>query len=937
MREYFVILLILLFAGSSLLAQLPANLIGSNPSSQRWKQINNEKVQVVFPEGQETSGLRVAQLVDYLWSHDTISIGSKRQKVSIFLQGERALSNGLVTVGPFRSELYQTPSQFANSTEYIDLLTIHEYRHVKQFANATQGITKLAKNVFGSWGWGGMMALALPRWYFEGDAVIAETAHTRSGRGRLPSFNMQYYAWYDADKNYSYEKAAAGSYNDYVPDWYPLGYNMLTYGRAHHGEDVWNKISSDAVRYKGLFIPFAKGIKRHMGMSTQELYKRSLADSKERWAKDIAGANVYDSFIKKEKSTVTNYTVPTPWNNSVIVAKNAYNEVGAFYKIDANGQWSNIYIYDLIANQKVKLTNKEKYFAPALSDKGDEIVAVEITADQKQRIVILNSSTGELTNKWENTDNYFLTHPSWTIDGDVIVVATKNEESSIAKINITSGKLEKLTKPAAVHLAHPEEYGGKIYYSASYEDVSNIYSVDVKTKALQKVTDVRGGAFQPAINSKEELLFTEFNADGYDISKTSLDNAEDYNISIEDKGAIHKHLDDHGATTIIPDLEDKEFDIRKYSKWSGLLKPHSIVPQWNDPVVNIRLLSDNKFSTMSAEAGASFNYNEDEWTYFAGLRYAELYPIINASFAKSYRSSFLFNFQEATDSSLVQTFFVERWSENRVTGGVTIPYNFSKGNMSNNLSLRANYQHASIDVEGRFDDPELNRDTIVFGEGNGSRLSTIYKEPLQDGSISTLDLSLSLSMIKRRAIQHVQPRLGMVLFSRVRKNIADNDLGGDVFFMGGDFYLPGLAKTHSFYINTFYQRESMLDNYRYGDVFDYPRGYNLSLRRDEFVKIGFNYSFPIAYPDIALGGLAFIKRIKGNAFLDIGSVGIKSFPFESRSQALNSFGFELGVDFRAFRLVEMDLGGRYSYLTNPDFAINGNRHQFDFFIISITQ
>ena len=51
---------------------------------------------------------------------------------------------------------------------------------------------------------------------------------------------------------------------------------------------------------------------------------------------------------------------------------------------------------------------------------------------------------------------------------------------------------------------------------------------------------------------------------------------------------------------------------------------------------------------------------------------------------------------------------------------------------------------------------------------------------------------------------------------------------------------------------------------------------------------------------------------------------------------MNSVGFELGLDFRALRLVEVDMGIRYSYLLNTDFT-GGSPHQIDFFVISITE
>ncbi|MEL6123675.1 MAG: hypothetical protein AAFR14_08120, partial [Bacteroidota bacterium] len=418
----------ILLTTTVLSAQLPQNSIGNNPTGQKWSQISNERVQVVFPRGQEESGLRVASLVDRLWHFDTLTIGKRTDKVSIFLQGERVLSNGLVTVGPFRSEFYQTPSQFANSTEYIDLLTIHEYRHVQQFSNATQGITKLVKNTLGSWGWGGMMALALPRWYFEGDATIAETAFSRSGRGRLPSFSMQYYAWYDAGIKYGFEKTSARSLKDYTPDWYPLGYEMLTYGRRHHGPMLWHRVATDAVNYRGLFYPFYRGIKRYTGLSIHELYKNTMEDGLDRWAQMTANAEEYTRVSPPATATVSDYTTPTPWYKSLVVSRRSFDEIAAYYRIDPDGsmskliehgiltdqefgtlsivgnkmcwaelgfdprwrfrQSSDVFVYNFIKDSKERITSKERYFSPVFSPDARTIAVVEITPEQENQIVI---------------------------------------------------------------------------------------------------------------------------------------------------------------------------------------------------------------------------------------------------------------------------------------------------------------------------------------------------------------------------------------------------------------------------------------------------------------------------------------------------------------------------------------------------------------------
>ena len=216
-------------------------------------------------------------------------------------------------------------------------------------------------------------------------------------------------------------------------------------------------------------------------------------------------------------------------------------------------------------------------------------------------------------------------------------------------------------------------------------------------------------------------------------------------------------------------------------------------------------------------------------------------------------------------------------------------------------------------------------------------LETVYSKPLENGKLSTLDLLFSVQMLKRPARLHLNPRMGFSLFARLRRNIGGLAISGNVSNFGGTIYLPGIGPNHSLSINTSFQYEHILDTYRYSDLFNYARGYDTSVRRDNFFKIGFNYGFPLFYPDAALGGLAFLKRLKSTLFFDYSKISISSFPFRQFSTQMNSMGIELGIDFRALRLVEVDLGVRYSYLLNQNLAPGRNQHQFDFFVVSITQ
>lgn len=955
-----------------MMAQVPLNPIGNNSPSLKWKQIKNDRYQVIFPAGKEPTGRRVASIIDYLWDLEDPSIGPKRQKVSIMLQSDAAISNGFVTVGPFRSEFFPANRQFANATDYLDLLTIHEYRHIQQFANATHGITKTVKNVLGSWAWGGMVSTALPRWYFEGDAVVSETEHTASGRGRLPSFNMEYHALLNDDVHYNYEKAAARSIKDFVPDWYPLGYNILSYGKEHFGDDLWPQVVEDAVRYKGLFFPFSKSLKKRTGLSASNMYDKSFEKLEKDYKakRDLKKLTTAEYIVAPDSKVVTNYTMPRNYGNDLIMIKSTYDDLnhlvrrtpsgkegklcyigrqldGAYGTISVGGnlvawsemafdirwryrQYSDIYTYNISTGAKTRVTDRKRYAAPALSRLGKEIAAIYTDDNLTQEIHVISSDNGEIRKRLNKHKYGQLSHPTWISDEEIALVVTKDELASIVLVNISTDKWTEYTIGVSAQLSNPYYNEGVIYYSSSESGVNNIYRLHLDSRVVDQVTEVPVGAYQPLIIGDGQLIYAELESDGIKLKKrTSLQPVRN-NVSVKKVKSSSAY--EHKHESIIGDLEPSNHEVKKFNKWSGILKPHSLLPQFAHPLASVTLLSDNVFGTMRGSAGGTFNYNEDEWSYFVGLTYAELFPVINVNYVHGNRSAQFFNFQELTDTSSVLTSFSQRWSEDRLTAGFSLPFNLSKGNTNAQVSFGANYQYAKLNVDSNIDAERNFRDTLR----SVPEVVRLHDTPINSTSLSSLDLRFSSSILLRQARMHLNPRLGFFFNWRLRKQLTKNLNGGDVTNLNAGIYLPGLARTHSLYVTTAFQKEDSFGNYRYSDLFAYPRGYKASLRRDKFFKVGFNYALPLWYPDVAVGPLAFVKRVKANVFFDIGQVSFDSELVQS-SDNINSAGIELGFDLRALRLVEVDLGVRYSYAFTPGLTANGRNHQFDFFVISITQ
>ncbi|MCB0592477.1 MAG: hypothetical protein H6557_17215 [Lewinellaceae bacterium] len=684
---------------SVLSAQIPANPIGANPFSLKWNQIHTGRVQVVFPQGLEPAGQRVANVVHYLYENNTESIGEGRQKVTILLQNQTIIPNGFVTVGPFRSEFNLTPPQFNCATDWLDVLAIHEYRHVQQFGNSKKGLTRLVKTIAGSWAWGGMFGLALPRWYLEGDATATETALTASGRGRLPAFDMEYRSLILHNLQYSYEKAAAGSLKDFVPDWYSLGYYMTAYARKEFGKDVWADVIAGATRYRGLFYPFNRGLKKRTGLGVKELYRNTMQDLERDWKAEEArtASALGEQADTRPKKNITHYTNPQYLNEETLVmAKSGYDQIPVYIQIGPDGQeeklaepgiifdplnatlslaegqlcwaeigydprWRNknfsiVRSYNLLTKEKKKLTARTKYFSPAWSAKAERIVAVEATENMQYSLVVLDAETGALIRKLPNPDNYFYTYPRWAEDDQhIVAVAQKGETNALQMVHWETGATEWLTQPSPQQVSHPFPKGKYIYFSGAFTGINNIFALNLEDKTLFQLTSSPLGAFQPAVSSNgRKLAYSEFHPKGYNVVEVELDRAlwQAYDPGSPGRFRYAKVLEEQEGGSIVKRVGEEEFEVKKFNKWSGIVDPHSWLPFLDPPTYGATILSDNKFGTLSMEAGGFYNVNERDWTFTAGATYAELYPVINASYRLANRSAVIYNFAPANDTTI---------------------------------------------------------------------------------------------------------------------------------------------------------------------------------------------------------------------------------------------------------------------------------------------
>ena len=325
--------------------QLCAQRLGLLPPSVKWKQIKDDSLRVIYPEGHETTARRVASLMLKVAAMDPYSMESRYNPISVLLQPHTNIANGYVGLAPYVSEFYLQPNEnpfTLGSLPWSDLLALHEYRHVQQVNAANRGITHVAKVLFGELAFTGLYNLAVPNWYREGDAVYAETKWTPQGRGRLSSFTLPFRMKLQEGEAWNYYKLRNGSYREYTPDHYPLGYLMVQYGNEIFGESTWDTIVHDAVRYKHLFSPFSGALQERTGRRSLHLYHATMNKYREEWnAAKVKDIDYPFVGVTEEDRALAYFDMNYPSVNgdgSIYTSITTFDKTTAIYHIDPAGK-----------------------------------------------------------------------------------------------------------------------------------------------------------------------------------------------------------------------------------------------------------------------------------------------------------------------------------------------------------------------------------------------------------------------------------------------------------------------------------------------------------------------------------------------------------------------------------------------------------------------
>ena len=918
-------LFLLFFLGiTSITAQ---NGFSAHPSFIKWKNIDTKNIKVIFPEGLESQANRIANIIDLITAKHSNSIGFKTKKIDLVLQTNQIFSNGFAGLSPIKTEFFGTPFQnntFLGSTDWLDTLSIHEFRHLQQFLNGRRGFTKWMSYLQGQQGWSLALNLSIPDWFFEGDATMTETVLSNNGRGRTPSFFSEQRALLLDNVDYSYHKARNRSFKDLVPDHYRLGYTIMNYSRNNFGSTIWKDVLADAGRYSTVFYPFSGALKKHTGFRVPKLYKKSYATLKQNWLTELDRITLTATqrITKQNKRTVTNYRNAHYLNDgSIIAVKSSYKEtpylvhltnnketkltnIGiepegfisennnqiAWTEVKTDVRWANrsysvIKAFNFNTKKKRTITTNGKFFSPQFSTKGNQIAVVESNEKLKTSILILDSNTGNQDQRIEIKTNDFVSFPKWTSNDKALVYLLKrNSELAFFKYEFSNKKTTQLIDWTTNSIGNYTISNSRIYFNAGYSGIDNIYSVNLDgTKKITQITSVKIGVYTPDISpDNSKLLVSELSKMGNNLSELKLEKSLNKQVTPIPAMQMERYQIRLSNTekNILDSIPNVSHKIKNYNGFLKGTKLHSWGIISNSSETSFNFQFDNILSDFSASLNLGYNYNEETTTYGGSVFYGKYFPILSLSTSLQSRAT-----KQQISSQLgvlnFLPFLTHRFDERIFSGGIQTPLNWITGNYRTSLRPSINYQYYTITSSNL-------RDNYSFGN---------------------LSTRLRFTNFRRKAFQNIAPRwsqsIDLSYQKSVNTNIAENIRG----LVSLNF--PGVLKNHSLNIQGEYQKERLSNRYQFIDQFQYARGYN-SLYGDRAQRISFNYRLPLAYPDWGFGGITYFKRIKVNLFYDISQTKLN---FNNTTVNANSYGFEILFDNTYFNVLPVTLGIRNSWRT----------------------
>ncbi len=877
----------------------------------KWSTIRTPDVRMIYPDTVAAVAQRTLFYIRTVQPDIGHGFTKGPMRIPFVLHPENFQSNGLVMYLPKRVEFLTSPAIDSYSMPWYKQLVAHEYRHAVQYNNLNVGIPKIMSYVLGQQG-STIGLLCMPLWAMEGDAVMTETAMSSFGRGEQPSFSMGFRAMqgFSATRR-NIDKWFCGSYRDYIPDHYEIGYQVCSYAYERYGENVWDKVGRFSARNIYMIATTRIALGKYYDTTVPELFHGTFDTLDSLWASLPKVEDSTTDLTPMPEGNYTTYQWPMPLGAAAVLAvKTDFDRPTRFVAIDrrtgeerkiaytgqistrpamANGRvWWTEYRRSKLFEQRVNSqlcymdladgvtrsvagVRRALYPTPA----GNDLAWVEYSPDGRYTVVVRKAGGEE--ERWATQEGQEVHGLAWD-DATAAFYVLITDDSGMWIGTIDDAGTHPLFEGRYITLSNLRAGGGRLYFGSIASGRDEAHCLDIASGRQYRITESEFGSFAP-MSAGKDVLVTTYDRRGYRVAvqqgaegaltEVAAEKLPKNLVNPERKKWDVVNLDTVRFTEADSVAQGEKFHTKRYRKAPNLVNIHSWIPVAFDPFraidehdinvnLGLTLMSQNLLS--NTEAYASYGWNGSEGSlYNLGVRYFGLG--VHFDLDASYGGNQLFYSLAARDPQGNPVLQPHPDPDKYYSFGLTatLPLYFQQGYHSRLLSLSAGWNYSNGMV--------VNLDKIEWDKGRITNFTRIgFKEGLQK-----INFGVWFSDQVQMAYRDFAPRWGYAVSVNYTFNPA-NPHFSNLISVYEQFYLPGFLPHNSLKIQGNYQ--TSVGGYKFPTGYAplsykssrlIPRGFtSADIMSNDYTALAADYQFPVWCPDGGIGSILYFKRIRLN-------------------------------------------------------------------------
>ena len=868
MKRIILLLCILVPAAAS--AQF--YVTGDDPGRLRWNYMDTESFRVIYPRGcdslAKTYGYKLEKYKTPLSRSSGYVVGQGDGRLMPVVLHAYNTSNGSVAWAPKRMDLFSIPTAYEpEPMPWSTMLSVHEGRHVTQMQFGMTGVHKPFNYVFGEM-WNILVSIVYPfMYYIEGDAVVAETALTKSGRGRTADFLNYYHVAFDQGDFRNWNRWLYGSQKYYTPDYYALGYMNLAGGRYLYDYPLLMKDGYDKVTKNPFyFAPMKKMTRNRSGKKFKDAFREVCDTMHAVWSREDAQRAPFmpmEAVTRKPRLHI-DYKHLTYADGEVYTVIDGFLTSPILVRIDSTGRTrfisrfahetsdlkfkdGKVYWTENMPDVRWSMGTKSKVryisrrggvkkditrnrdgllYNPSFA--GDTLVTVRYYPEGHSALVV----DGQ---EYAAPDSLQLVETAW-VEGVPYVTAVSDNGYGVYAYD---GGWKTVLAPQPVMVKDFRSHGNELMFTCDRTGVNELYHLDPATGALRQKTVTRYGASDFEYDEEGKYLYySSQTLKGMRIFRTAaedlIDREADFTVMhewpIAEKLARQEEAlaQAQGARSAVPEPEVNFSEPRKYRKVPHMFNIHSWAPVyvnvdnimnmsfdqiWQAASLGATAIMQNRLSNASGEFGYSAHkdpYDPARWRHSGHARflYSGLYPVIEMSVdfndrAARQYSPAIYLKDSGAGISLGSRALDVPYVEGRVS--MYIPWSFSSGGWYKGVIPRLSY---------RISNDKFNTDAAVLesidvympADGVSGQLDS-FRETTGGKNTFRHSLSGSLRAYTMLATPNsaVYPKWGIGVEAGASGSLESAEYLSPMGYGYIYGYVPGLMTTHGIKITAMHQ------------------------------------------------------------------------------------------------------------------------------------